>query len=103
MQEKYFFGPVDDDVDNNECDDSNYASDDSEAGDINGSMFHDYDSEYEVEDFEDEDDMFDEEMEDDEFEEELFADEEVEDLNFNDEDTAEARKDIWSNIDWDKD
>ena len=102
MQEKYFFGPADDDFDNNEYDDYNNASEDSEAEDIDGSMFHDNDSEYEVEDFEDEDDMFDEEMEEEEFEEELFVDEEEEDMDFDD-DVSEVRKDIWSNIDWDKD
>jgi hypothetical protein len=102
MQEKYFFGPAEEDVDSYEHDGSHHSSGDSEAEDIDDGMFYDNDSEYEVEDFEDEDDMFDEEMEEEEFEEELFVDEEDEDMDFDD-DVSEVRKDIWSNIDWDKD
>jgi hypothetical protein len=106
MQEKYFFGPADEDNDGHQQDGYDSASDGSEAGDVDENMFHDYDSEYEVEDFEDDDDedMYDDEMEEEDFEDEFYVDEEADDQEYEDEeDVSDLRKDIWSNMDWDKD
>ena len=100
MPEYLYVGPEDeDDFNDLGYDDDALASesDDSGSEDMENEDYgDDYETEMELDDFDDDDD-------DDMFEEEdiLFS-EDDDDLEVDQEQT-EARKDIWSNMDWDKD
>lgn len=100
MPEEMYFGPVDDE-EMESMDHGDYASDGHHEDDGDDIMYMEYDSELEDDEFadDDDDDMYEDEEDDD-----LYVDEEVEvELDDDDDEHTEARKDMWSNIDWDKD
>jgi ribonuclease E len=86
MSKKYVLSPEDDDFDYDD-----YSAEDVEIDDADDSMYHDFDSDSDLDELDEDDDMY---------EEDTLFDEDEDDI---DDEKSEARRDMWSNMDWDKD
>ncbi len=90
MSKKYVMSHEDDEL-TDDYDYDVYGSDDADADDADDGMYSDFDSDLELDEIED-DELYDDD-------DSLYEDD---DLDIDDE-RSEARRDMWSNMDWDKD
>jgi hypothetical protein len=90
MSKKYVLSPEDDDF-NEDYDYDDYSAEDIEIEDVDDNMYHDFDSDIDLDELEEDDEMYEDETLYEEDEEEI------------DDEKSEARRDMWSNMDWDKD